>query len=375
MIAVMPNLADIVGKLASDLGSPRVVDDIDRVLVHLLSLRNMAADLHGVNVAAPVMLVTPVSDAAPSFSVANDSKPQGEARNISTFVHLYRTDLRSPFLQIRHKTRENYTSLIKRIVRDFGDAKPRDLVAEDFERLYARWRENGHIAMAHSLVTMLRQIIHFGATVIEDPDCLRVSVILHRMKFETTPPRAAAERITVEHVLAIRAQAHKDGAHMLAFAQSLQWDGKLAQKDVLGEWVPHNESTPVTSVLDGDLKWVRGITWNQVDDNMVLQHVTSARAEKISVDLKRCPMVMDELRHRLGLQPHQPVTRDMLPSAGPMVINEETGLPYLGHKFRRAWRKIATAAGVPLSVENRDSRLAKGKRSGWQKLVEKSSAQ
>lgn len=161
---------------------------------------------------------------------------------------------------------------------------------------------------------------------------------------------------------------------MLAFAQSLQWDGKLAQKDVIGEWVPHNESTPVTGVLDGDKKWVRGISWNQIDENLVLHHVTSARDEKIKVDLNRCPMVLEELRMMFDLKPHEAVTRDRLPSSGPVIRNEKTGMPYLTHKFRRTWRKIARAAGVPDNVENRDSRMAKGKRSGWQKLVEKQSA-
>jgi hypothetical protein len=372
---VMSNLADIIGKLAGDLGSPQVVDDIDRVLVHLLSLRHMAADLHGITVPAPVIPagVVPIRVSG-SVPVAQEIQPQGEGHNVATLVHLYRSDPRSPYHKVRSKTKENYDSLIKRILKDCGDAKARNLVTEDFERFYEIWKDGSKVAMAHSLMTMLRQIIHFGASVVEDADCLRASVTLHRMKFEIGAPRVASDRITAEHVLAVRAEAHKEGMHMLALAQAIQWDGKLAQKDVIGEWVPHNEAGTMSEILDGDLKWVRGIRWNQVNDNLVLSHVTSARGEKIVVDLKLCPMVMEELRMMYDRKPHETLTRDMLPATGPIIINEDTGLPYLNYTFRRAWRKAATAAGVPNTVENRDSRLAKGKRSGWQKRVERSSA-
>jgi hypothetical protein len=44
-----------------------------------------------------------------------------------------------------------------------------------------------------------------------------------------------------------------------------------------------------------------------------------------------------------------------LPSEGPVIINENTGKPYLTHQFRRVWREIATEAGVPPNIMNRDS--------------------
>jgi len=373
----MSNLADIIGKLAGDLGSPRVVDDIDRVLVHLLNLRNMAADLHGVNVAAPVMLASAAVSAniaaAPEAPVV-ENKPQAESRNIATLVHLYRSDARSPYHGIRHKTRENYDGLIRRILKDCGDAKARDLVTEDFERLHELWKEGGKVAMAHSLMTMLRQVIHFGASVIEDADCLRVSVVLHRMKFENSKPRDAGERITAEHVRAVRAQSHKEGLPLIALAQALQYDGKLAQTDVIGQWVPHSESGTMSDILLGDLKWVRGIRWNQIDENFNLVHVTSAKQEKIEIDLRQCPMVMDEFRKLADCKQHESLTRDMLPQSGAVIVNAETGQPYLTHTWRRTWRSIADAAGVPPTVENRDSRMAKGKRSAWQREREKESA-
>ncbi|MBN9027825.1 hypothetical protein [Kaistia nematophila] len=41
---------------------------------------------------------------------------------------------------------------------------------------------------------------------------------------------------------------------------------------------------------------------------------------------------------------------------GPMIIDERSGLPYSEKEYSKRWRKIATAAGVPKEVWNRDSR-------------------
>src|SRR5262249_28192980 len=41
---------------------------------------------------------------------------------------------------------------------------------------------------------------------------------------------------------------------------------------------------------------------------------------------------------------------------GPVIINEETGLPYGRACFRAKWGKIARRAGIPDAVQNRDAR-------------------
>ena len=50
---------------------------------------------------------------------------------------------------------------------------------------------------------------------------------------------------------------------------------------------------------------------------------------------------------------------DMVPPEkrfGPIIKSEATGLPYRYRHFSDVWRKIATKAGVPKNVWNRDSR-------------------
>ena len=65
-----------------------------------------------------------------------------------------------------------------------------------------------------------------------------------------------------------------------------------------------------------DLKWLRGIRWSEIDDNLILRHVTSKRQKEIEVDLKLAPMVMEELA-LLGERQ----------KSGPLIVNQATELP------------------------------------------------
>jgi hypothetical protein len=44
----------------------------------------------------------------------------------------------------------------------------------------------------------------------------------------------------------------------------------------------------------------------------------------------------------------------------PVIVYEDSKLPYHGHQFRRMWRIIADKAGAPKTVKNLDSRPRKG---------------
>ena len=40
-------------------------------------------------------------------------------------------------------------------------------------------------------------------------------------------------------------------------------------------------------------------------------------------------------------------TRERLPARGPLIVNPATGFPWDDNEFRKAWRKAATAVGIP----------------------------
>lgn len=273
---------------------------------------------------------------------------------IRDLIAAYITDPVSPYRKLRHRTRVNYDGMLRRIETDYGDAALGAIKYRTLLEWHGAWSVAGkHIPMAHSLMGMVRTLIGFGLTFMEDAQCERLCAVLHRMRFEMGKPREQV--LTAQQAIALRAQAHKDNLGSIALAQALQFEGTFRQKDIIGEWVPVSEPgmSEVTSERYG--KWLRGLRWNSIDDNLILRHVTSKRQKLVEVDLTLAPMALEELQAAF-CHFGEPLTRAMLPKTGPVIIDEETGRPYLTHKFRRKWRELARAVGIPDDVQNRDSR-------------------
>jgi hypothetical protein len=217
-----------------------------------------------------------------------------------------------------------------------------DINARVIKRWHEEWSDGGKVAMGHGLIGMMRTLMTFGATILEDAECRRVKELLRDMRFQMPKPRESA--ITAEQVIAVRAKAHEMGLHSVALAQAFQFDCTFRQKDVVGAWVPLSE--PGLSLVTNETeKWVKGITWQEIDEHLILRHVTSKRQKKVEIDLKNAPMVMEELA-RLGERP----------ASGPVIVSERTGRPYVGGQFRNAWRRVARKAGIPDNVYNMDTR-------------------
>jgi hypothetical protein len=262
-------------------------------------------------------------------------------QTLAELVAAYRADERSPYRALRFKVRESYDNMIDRIVTECGSVKLSDLTADGIQKLYDGWAADGKVATGHALATKLRLLFSFGTTVLDDPGCQRLSTIMNRMRFENPKPRS--EQLTAEHVEAIRAKAHELGKPSIALAQAIQYQLMLNQKDVIGEWLPATEPGESDIVLDG-LKWLHGIRWSEIDNNLILRHVTSFRKKMVEIDLKRAPMVLEELK-RVG----------PFPKKGPVIVSEWSQKPWSSAEFRRWWRKIADASGVPKNIRNMDS--------------------
>jgi hypothetical protein len=292
-------------------------------------------------------------------TVGEHEPPDGANGNLATLkslIQCYRNDSRSPFLKARFRTRETYKSLINRIDADYGPQKLVDLKAQDIKRFHEIWTERGE-AIAHSLITMLRMLFGFGATELGDAECERLSVVMHKMRFEKSKRRSPA--LTPDHVRLIVTTAHEKGLDSIALAQALQFDCGLSQKDVIGEWVPVSEPGPPSDIINDELKWLYGIRWSEIDKDLVLRHVPSIGGDLIELRLSESPLVMaefDRIRAKLG----------KLPPGGPVVVSEHNNLPYSSFEFRRKWRAVADAAGVPKAVKNRTSRAGdKGSVQGY----------
>lgn len=269
--------------------------------------------------------------------------PEAAGLTVEDLVRHYRTDKRSAYHTVRYKSRRFYDDLSKRVLKDCGRVTLANLKIDDIQRLYESWSDGGKkITIGRALVGMLRALVNFGANVLDDGDCVRLSVNLRSMRFSAPKPRT--ELLTTKDVVAICAMAHKMGFPSIALAQAFQHYLKLPQKDVIGEWVPISEKEPSDIEHEG-WKWLRGIRWNEIDENLILRHTTSNRLKDIEIDLKLVPAVKEELEPIFGMR-----------TSGALIECETTGRPWKTGYFQKQWRKIATAAGVPKTVRNTDNR-------------------
>jgi hypothetical protein len=285
---------------------------------------------------------------SPDETVAAEKQP-GFDGTFRDLMACYRNHPRSPIHQLKHNIRQGYERSLKRLEKDIGNQRVLDCSADIVQKNYDKWSAGGKkIAMGHELVGKLRMLCRFGATVLNDDACIRLAGILGNMSFAVS--KGSGERLTADHARAIRATAREHfGWDSIALAQAFQFEfPKLRQIDVIGEWVPISE--PGTSeMMKGNEKWVRGLRWSDIDENMILRRVlTSGRRDQhkeVAYNLKRSVMVMEEI-NRVPMEKRK----------GPMIICEFTMLPWSHNEYRRKWRIVANKAGVPKSIKNVDNR-------------------
>ncbi len=288
------------------------------------------------------------------------SKPvQAFDGTLGALINTYLTDKASGFHKKEYCTRRYYERMFKLVVNGHkrgiypgrGATRIADIKTRDIIVWHDEWSEDGaRISMGNSLITMLRIAVNFGAGILEDEDCERVCGKLHRKHFENAKPRTV--RIMRDQVNAICDAARAAGLPMVALAQAIQFDFTWRQKDVLGESIPVSEKPP-SATLDGNMKWVKGLVWQEIDADLIVHHITSKRKKLSEPDLKLAPLVLAELER---MYPGCSTDRTRLPANGPVIINQHTGIPYYADDFRGEWRKLAEECGVPLNVQNRDSR-------------------
>lgn len=264
--------------------------------------------------------------------------------NIAQLCNAYLTDPDSNFHGLRYVTRTGYERNIAKLIETLGDREIAAISGRDLVHIHASWAEGDRTSSAHQLVTQLRIVVGFGASILEDADCQRLRGLLAGLRFKNAKPRTTW--IAPEQVKLIRDEAFAQNWLSLALAQAFQFDCALRQKDVIGEWVPVEDPEPSTLLSpDGQMKWVRGITREEVNDDLILTHKTSKRGHVLSFPLTMCPSVMREWY--------------AAPPTGPLIIDPQTELPFEAWKYRRIWREIATKAGVPKGVWNMDSRAGR----------------
>jgi hypothetical protein len=283
---------------------------------------------------------------------------------LASLIHCYQTDPDSRYHKLRFKVRTNTDYKLRRLVEWHGSEDLGDIGGRTIITWYKKWTDDGvKLANGKAYAGQLRTLIAFGRSLLGIEDCVRLGMIMRDFKAEGRGPRRKS--LTAEQADAVRYKARLHfGWYSMALGQAFQFECTLRQKDIIGEWVPLDEPG-LSDVIDKSEKWIRGIAWQEIDENLILRHVTSKKQKETTVDLKLAPMVLEELRELTGGEPvvtidkatkKVTVHRHLLPASGPIVICDTNGLPWTDCEWRRKWRKVATAAGVPKDVFNMDSR-------------------
>jgi len=284
-----------------------------------------------------------------------EGSPHQAGMTLAGLIAAYQTDRVSTYHQLRYHTRKNQDALLRRLEKAHGHVALSAIKRRDLTEWHMDWSAGGKFSMAHSFIALIRTMCGFGASMLENEECERISLVLHRMRFPHGPPRI--ERLTSDQANAIRDVARSHfGWYSVALVQALQFELMLRQKDCLGEWVPESEPGDTDVQYHGE-KWMRGLRWEEIDENLILRHKTSKRQKVLEIDLKLAPMVIEEFgMMAAGFATEDGFDRSVLPTRGPIVKNEINALPWSANEFRRKWRLIATKAGVPKEIRNMDSR-------------------
>jgi hypothetical protein len=279
------------------------------------------------------------------FESREEPRPNGgshsSALTVRALIAAYKARAESPIHSVRHHTRLNYERNLDRIDRTIGVASLASMKQADINRAWDDWTGGKKFASGKQLITMLRMLIHFGATVLEDGECVRLSVLLRTMSFSYQKPET--KFLTLDYAKKIIREANSSGYHAIALAQALQIECALRQTDVIGQWVPTNAELDTPAIVTvGEMKWVRGVTREEVV-NGVLTHTASwPGGGVLTIDLSKCELVQQQWVYA--------------PKHGPLIIDPETAQPYEAWKFRRVWRQLAKAAGVPPEMKSFHSR-------------------
>lgn len=267
-----------------------------------------------------------------------------------SLFRLYETDPESTYRKLKPSSLVPYDVYLRKLHGHIGDRLISACDGRDVTRWFAIWsapnkpEARRKLAAARMALAVMKAAISFGI-ICRLPACAEFRAILDQMEFEGLKPRTSAP--TATEVEAVRKAAHASGAPERALLYALQFETTLRQWDVAGDWIPLSDPRP-SAVLGPAGKWI-GLTWAHIDANLILRvtpEKTSDTSEaRVAIDLRECPMVVEEFTH----VPESKRT-------GPLIVDPKTALPYEHRTLRDKWRQDANAAGLPVSIWNRDLR-------------------
>ena len=274
------------------------------------------------------------------------NKPEYDG-TVKSLIRLYQQTKESPYHEVKSNTRAMYDESLNLLETTVGARRLEKVTGIDVKRWHAHYREPAsegkpeRLRRAYKAMQLLRIIVGFGV-VLNIQECFRLKVVLEQLEFHV--PRGRTEQITFAQAQAICNLAIDEGLLSVALAQAFQFELTLRQIDVIGRWEKIDDPQ-AGGIIDRGQRWRDGLLWSDIDENGILTKDTSKTGQEADHDTMAYPFLRSII--------------DMVPVEkrfGPIIKSEATGLPYRYRHFSDVWRKIATEAGVPKEVWNRDSR-------------------
>jgi integrase len=260
-----------------------------------------------------------------------------------SLINIYQTHEYSPYSRLARASKENADYELRKLKNTVAERRLDKLDGTDFWRWYCEFSEPAYpggperLWDAYNIMTRVRGVFTFGIW-LRLPDCRELREILGLIRLPN--PASRTQAMTYQQARDFIAKAHELGYPEMALAQALEFELTLRQGDVIGKWEfqKNDRST---------LVWV-GLRWEKISPDLHLIYKTYKRGRDVVFDLKRPQLLYAEL----CCLPTFPI----LPKTGPVIVDSKTGQVFEYEEFRRRWRMIARAAGIPDEVQNRDAR-------------------
>jgi hypothetical protein len=267
---------------------------------------------------------------------------------IRSLSRLYQQHADSPFHDVKHNTRKTYSDSLKVIENTVGNRLVRAVTIVDVRRWFKLWRapkiEGGEprASRAHDAVSMLRTILRFGFA-LGYPDCAALVERLKMVRFENAGARE--QEMTAAQAMAfIRVALGRgdDRGRNMAIGVAAQFELALRQKDIIGEWGPARPGV-AGAVYAGAEMWTGAFRWENIP-GWRFRLKTSKNRARAEFYLDDYPMLFPLLE----AVPHA--------ERSGAIVKGEYGLPIRERSYRKWFREIGRAAGIPDEIWSMDSR-------------------
>jgi hypothetical protein len=288
--------------------------------------------------------------------------------SVRSVCRIYQEHPLSDFHTTKSNTRRFYAAYLKIIEAEVGKRLIRNLTIVDVKRWYKEWRKPAEpggaerIDRAHDCIAMFRTAVYFCAALHlpshQHPHCAELGVTLEKVKFERGGARE--QELTYAQVSAfLRVAADlgakdvmpKQRALTMSIGVAAQYELLLRQKDIIGEYTRTQADLDkamlrkATALACGGRMWAGYFTWENIPGWRWRMRTSKSKYRSAAdFDLTKYSLLYPLLEQ---------VPFDERAGA---IVKGEHGWPVPEHSYRKWFRSIARAAGIPDEVWSMDAR-------------------